>query len=189
MDSSEIEKLQVAAHIADYQAIMTRTTWFMNQQHLSGVAWIALVSFAVSARSSLDSPVLFAWGLLGLSQVAVLIYCFALYEVYSHVHYIQEEVKPRLSKLIQLSTQNFWVYEAQLKNMGKAYSVKFGDMVPAGLSAIGFLATARIRFVSGWTRWDIAGALLNAALWGIAARSTIRIVRIRVKFETAIDRP
>lgn len=181
---NEEEKLLVQAHIADYQVITARISRFMGIQF---VPWPALFAFLVllaTAHTLFDAhrvdwgPAFLAWGAAGAIQIAVLVYYFALFEVYNHVRYVETILKPRLIRLV--GTDEVWSYEGFLKRTGKANSPLLGDIGPA-VPAISSVVVAGIFRIPG-SGWDYIGSALNTALLLIVIASAIRVVNSRRAF-------
>ena len=182
---SDAQKLQAQAYFGEYQAMMTRVNWFMSLQFMPLVPLVGFFSFIAITRSSLD-PILIAWGTVGVSQIAVLIYYFALHEVYNHVLYLETKLKPKVAILLELNTDSFWGWERHLKQFGKAYDPRFGDRVPAILSAIAFL----VAYIIAVTRmpasgWDCLGTVITGSLLYGADVLAKRVEKVRGEFEAA----
>ena len=179
---TEIHKLQAQAYVAEYQAMVTRINWFMSMQF---VPWAPLVTFLalIAATYSYFAPILVAWGAAAMAQVAVLVYYFALFEVYNHVRYIETELKPRMATLLTLETDLFWGYEKFLKRHGKANDPLFSDLWPVALSGIAF-ALAALNRIPG-SGWDYVGSLVTGFLLVLTITSALRVVKTRRAFEGA----
>lgn len=181
---TEILKLQVQAHVADYQVIALRVSRFMSLQF---VPWPTLAAFLtiVAGTQKLFDPILLAWGTAGVVQVAVLTYYFALYEVYNHVRYLETELKPKVAVLLDLNTESFWGYEKYLKKTGKAYAPLFGDVGPAIASLLAVVRAAISRKTESGSGWDQFGLALNVFLLVLTGASVIRVVKVRMGFTVA----
>lgn len=175
--------LLIKAHIAEYQALANRINGFMALQF---VPWPPLVVFltlvATVYKYELFDPTivaLVAWGAVVVVQVAVLVYNFALFEVYNHVRYIETKLKPKVATL--LGTDSFCGYEKYLKETGKVNNPLIGDcgLLVFQLAAI-ILAT-----YCRWTNWsklDSFGLAVNGFVLFFTAYTAIRIVKARKGF-------
>jgi len=183
---SDVQKLQGEAHIAEYQALMTRMSWFMSLQFMPVVPTIAFFSFVALTQKDL-SPLVVAWGAAWVVQVSVLIYYFALHEVYNHALYIEINLKERFSPILQLDTASFWGWERHLKKFGKANDPRFGDLIPASLGALAFLVaaiSAIARCPQSWC-WDCLGfVVVGLSLIGVVMLAT-RVLKVRAELEAA----
>ena len=74
----ELLKLQVQAYLSEYQAMMTRIKWFMSMQFMPVAPLIAFFAFIAIAHNFLNEIVV-VWGAAVVTQIAVLIYYFALH--------------------------------------------------------------------------------------------------------------
>lgn len=177
--SLEQLKLIANAHVADYQVIATRISRFISLQSVPWPVLAAFLTVVYYTRSFLD-PVLVAWGTAGVAQVAVLTYYFALYEVYNHVRYIENELKPNMAKILSLSPDQFWAYEKYLKKTGKANNPLYGDIGPALISFVA-VALAALARIPG-SGLDYIGSILNGLLLVMTITSVIRVVKVRMDF-------
>lgn len=186
---TDAEKAQVQAYVAEYQAIMTRISWFMSMQFVPVGPVVAFLTLIGATHASFD-PILVAWGTAGVAQCAVLTYYFALYEVYNHVRYVETKLKPKLASLLKLETNSFWGYERYLKKFGKVNDPRFGDLLPVIPSALAFILAARTR-IPEWipgSGWDYAGLMLTGILLLRTVVSATRVVKVRRDFEMAMSR-
>jgi hypothetical protein len=179
---TEVLKLVVKAHVADYQVIATRISRFMSLQF---VPWPALAAFLtlVGGTYKFFDPILVAWGTAAIVQVAVLTYYFALYEVYNHVRYVETQLKPKVAELLKLNTDSFWGYEKYLKMTGKATDPLFGDIGPAFASLLAVVLAAVSRIPG--SGWDYLGSVANGVLIVLTITSVIRVVKVRRGFTVA----
>ena len=46
-----------------------------------------------------------------MTQLVILTYYFALYEVYNHVRYVETKLKPKVAELLELNPDSLWGYE------------------------------------------------------------------------------
>jgi hypothetical protein len=116
----------VNAHIAEYEALMSRNTYWITIQFstapaialyftLLATAWNAISYFHVVEAIALKKLVLWI-GILGAECFVVAGY-MCLYEIYNNVRYVESCLRPELDKL--LANHNYWMYEKYLaKNRG-----------------------------------------------------------------------
>ena len=174
---SEQQRLVVQAHVADYQVVTVRISRFISLQFVPWPALAAFLTVAYYTHTFFD-PVLVAWGTAAGAQIAVLVYYFALYEVYNHVRYIENELKPNMAKALSLNPDQFWGYERYLKKTGKANSALWGDITPAAISFLAVIIAALFRIPGSGA--DYIGSILNAVLLVVTVTSVIRAVKVRL---------
>jgi hypothetical protein len=161
VDNAEREKLQAQAYFAEYQAMMTRMNFFMSLQFTLWaplVAFLTLVFGAYAAPLSTDIKSALFWGAAVVTQLVVLVYCFALHEVYNHAFYIETRLKPQVAELLDLARESFWAWERHLAAEGKANNPGFGDFLPDAISGLALI----VAFVTAG--WNWLGVLATSAL-------------------------
>jgi hypothetical protein len=182
----ELHKLQVQAYVAEYQAMMTRMTWFMSMQFVLSPPSVAALLSSIAAGNHKLIP--FLWVAIPVFQFTPLIYYFALHEVYNHALYIETILKPKIGTLLHLDTGSFWGWEKHLKKYGKAHNPLFGDLVPAALSGIGYVVTTIIAVTGTQTFWwNCLVIVITGTLWVGASVLGNRVVKARKDLETAIS--
>jgi hypothetical protein len=148
------------------------------------VAFLAIVA-AAAAHGQFDSRLL-AWVTADWLAVTSFIYYFALHEVYNHVRYVEIKLKPRVARILQLSTRSFWAWETHLKQLGKSNSPLVGDLAPAAVAAIAFVAAAGFAFTTAPDDWRNWIGVLASAPFVIASIAFARgVVSVRHEFEAA----
>lgn len=181
------KQLQVQAYVGEYQALMTRNNWFMSLQFMPLVPLVGFFSFIVLAHTYLAlNFILVAWAAAAVTQIAVLIYYFALHEVYNHALYLEKTLKPRVAVLLQLNTDSFWGWEGHLKQFGKAYDPRFSDRMPVVFSAIAFFVPIVIAITSmRASGWSYLGTVPTGILLYVAVVSSNRVVKVYRELEAA----
>ena len=173
--SDEQKKLQLQAYVAEYQAMMSRTTWFMS---LEFSALLPIIGFFTAYRYI--DPNLVAWWLALTVQSTLLVYCFALHEVFNNVLYIEAKLKPKVSVLLKLSANQFWGWERHLKQSGKANDPGIFDKIPATISVFAFLAASFVAVYKAYpSGWDCLGAVVSGCLSINAVGIARRIGKVR----------
>jgi len=183
---SDAATLLVHAHLAEYQTITARISRFMS---LQAVPWPALVAFltivTIAYEKGLFDPAfiaLVAWGAAFVAQLAVQTYYFALYEVYNHVRYVENELRPKLAAL--LGTGSFWGYEGYLKKTGKANNPLLGDLGPAAISIAAIILASALRWKS-WAASDFLGLAINGLFLTVTGLTASHVVKVRKDFAEA----
>jgi hypothetical protein len=179
---TEVLKLVVQAHIADYQVIASRISRFTSLQFIPVPALGAFLTVVVGTHKLFD-PILVAWGTAGVVQFGVLTYYFALYEVYNHVRYLETKLKPMVANLLKVEPESFWGYEKYLKKTGKGNDPLFGDVGPVFVSFLAVLLAALSRIPP--SGWDYFGSVVNGFLLILNVTSVIRVVKVRRGFTVA----
>ncbi len=177
---SDTGKALIQVHSSEYSAMVTRINRFMSLQFVVWPVLIGALTFIWTEHSKGNLPaVLVAWGSVFAVQFASQNYNFALYEVYNHVRYIEQVLRPRVVAL--LHTDAVWEYERYLNRTGKAHSAWIGDVAPA----VGSLATLLLSAYWRWNDWEVSdfwGFALNGLLLIQVSLTACRIVMVRKDF-------
>jgi hypothetical protein len=187
-DQSSVQNsvsIQVQLHIAEYQALTTRATYFIT---LMGSVWpVLLIFFGLILQGQLWNilpPALLIWGSGVIIQISLFVWAQLLFEQYMIVRYTESELRRRVAAI--LGNSAFWEYEQFLtRQRGKVstwweFSICGGIMV-----AIGWTATFRWRVLG--SKWDLIGIVANGLLAVIHIVRTVDIVRTRRGWERCED--
>jgi hypothetical protein len=180
---SDTEKVLVQLHSTEYQAIVTRISRFISLQFVVGpvlVAFLTLVATGYQHEIEIFSPFVVAWGCALATQLAVQTYYFALYEVYNHVRYVENDLRPKVERL--LGTDLFWGYERYLTRTGKAYNPLIGDVGPAIFSLAAFALPALWRW-DNCSGWDVLGLAVDGIFLILISVTVCNVVKVRVDFQ------
>jgi len=181
---SDALKLLVQAHFTEYQAIVARISRFVSLQFVVWPVWVAfLILVATRYETKKLSPILFAWGSVLATQCAVQIYNFALYEVYNHVRYIENALRPKVATL--LGTDSFWGYERYLNKTGKANHPLIGDIAPT-VGSLAMIGLATLWRWHSWSKWDFLSLAIIAIVFNVIRLSAFRIVKVRAEFSNTV---
>ena len=175
-----IEK-QIDLHIAEYNTLTNRCTYFINIQNIlitALIAWIILIGTVWSSKFEC----LLMWGLLIGSQIIAIINASIAYENYNIIRYIESELKPKISKLIR--NENFWNYELYLIKQRRTikYENKWliiFDYLPVILLLFEMIIITILRFCH-WHYWDCLGVILNSILFVAIISKTIQTSKLRI---------
>src|ERR1017187_2268802 len=143
-------------HLAEYNALTMRNTYWITLQYAGYAIAGAYVGFAVQARNTVPfdtlwwgsamGPFLLGWGILQIQ-----------YEIFNNVEYMETRLKPKIMKLV--GGQACWDYEpflAQRRAQGFVrFEWKYGLLVVFIFVLI--LIAALIIWtieIGPWTRWD-----------------------------------
>jgi hypothetical protein len=176
----------VQALLAEYQAMTSRIVLFMTIQTVPWPVLAAYLGAVVTAYFNglfTHVPVaLVAWGTVLVTQFAVHAYYYALFEVYNHVRYVEQQLKPQMAKL--LGTDSFWGYEHYLNKTGKASSAKLNDVAFAFIS-VGVMASVWNWRWATWGGGDTWGAAINGLFLVLTLWSVIRTLIVQKAVATA----
>ena len=190
---SRAHLLQV--YVADYNAMATRINTFMALQFVPWpplVVVLGLVVNAFNTRTSSTSVSAFdpdttsfvVWLTVMAVHAAVYVYLFSLYEVYNHSRYVETELRPKLSEIINI--QPNWGYERFLIKTGKANKPQSGDSGVLVLPIVAILFAFYQRATSELSWMDLLFFLNIWALWN-ARQMVYRVFAARERMFRAID--
>jgi hypothetical protein len=140
-DLSETDKLIVQAHYYEYQSSQNRITRFFTLQFSVWPILIAFLTFLFGIADKHPSgnfiPILIWLGIFA-TLFTTQFYYFSLHEVYNHVGYIENFLRPKVSTYLRRNS--FWGWERHLKKFGKANPPVMGDWGPIFIPifALGF---------------------------------------------------
>lgn len=188
-----ISKRRLDLHLAEYNALTMRNTYWITLQYAVYAIAGAYVGLAFQARSTVPFDTLL-WG----SAMVLLLLAWGLlqiqYEIFSNVEYLETKLKPKILELIP--GHRCWDYESFLAERRSSGFVRFEwkyGLLLVFLFAMILIAALIIWTIhlGPWTRWDTAwlcadlyvGALVfgrvlsNAAVRGRMIAPEMRIVR------------
>ena len=153
---SGLAKRCLDVHLAEYNALTMRNTYWITLQYAVYAIAGAYVGFAVQARNTVPFDTLM-WG----SAMVLLLLGWGIlqiqYEIFNNVEYMGTRLKPKIMKLV--GGQTCWDYEpflAQRRATGFVrFEWKYGLLVifVFALILIGALIIWTIE-IGPWTRWD-----------------------------------
>lgn len=183
----ETQRLQLQAYLGEYQAMMARVNFFMSLQFMPVAPLVAFLAAVAVAHKYLELHiVLLVWVSAGVTQIAILVYYFALHEVYNHVQYLETKLRPRVAALLLLRVDTLWGWERHLKKSGKAYGAWVGDVAPAIFSAVAFAVSTAVALLSEpASLWNCLAVLFTGGLLFGAALLSRRVMKVRHDFEAA----
>lgn len=178
---AKINELEIDLHIAEYNALTTRTTYFINFQFIlltALFAWIILIASVWDSKF----VIIFSWGLLLGAQVIAIINAFITHEYYTIIKYIESDLKPKVIKLIK--NNSFWGYELFLINeRGKKNSKNwrlFFEFLAVIFSGVVIIAIFIYRF-HDWIFGDSIGLFFNLILLVIQFILTYQSESLRLR--------
>jgi hypothetical protein len=173
----------VQLHIAEYQALTTRSTYWITIQ-MSVWALVLIYLTLVTSIWSKDSSHarLLVWGSGIVIQLCLAGWYYAGNETYRNVFYIEHELRSLIQTVI--GPQNFWKYEAFLAKRSGRKPV-WSDTAPCIFLVLGFGTVVCIRRpFSGAELW---GFLLNMALTVHVIRQAYILVIARRRFQALVS--
>ncbi len=175
----------VSAHIAEYEALMTRNTYWVTIQFstapaiaiyftLLATAWSTISIVQPAKAADLQRSILWI-GILG-AELFVIAGYMCVYEIYNNVRYVESHLRPELDKL--LSNQNYWMYEKYLaKHRGFGALANEWWAIILTLAALLFVAL----YARPWSKidfgWFLASLFASAAM--VARGVEISKIRLR----------
>lgn len=173
---------EIDLHIAEYNALTTRSTYFINIQFVlltALIAWIIVIGNIWNTKLEY----LLNWLLLIGAQILGIINANLAWENYCIIRYTERELKPKIIDLIKKET--FWGYETYLVKLRDTKQTKisliFMDFLWTLMAGVIIIATAIYRF-NNWIEWDWLGIILNFLLFVALFMKTYQTVKLRLNF-------
>jgi len=174
-----IDNKEIELHIAEYEALINRATYYINIQFIllsALIAWIVVIGQIW--KTNLEY--ILNWALIIGAQIIAIINANMLWENYCIISYIETELKPEIQKIINKKT--FWGYEVFLSKLRKTKTakntMKFMDFIGSLIALIIIIATIIYRFPN-WVVWDWFGLILNLLLFVALFMKTNQTVMLR----------
>ena len=175
----------VSAHIAEYEALMTRNTYWITIQFSTAPAiaiyftlltaiWNVISFLRLADGVALQKLVLWI-GILGAECFVIAGY-MCLYEIYNNVRYIESHLRPELDKL--LPNQNYWMYERFLaKHRGLGALLNEWWIVVLVFAALLLVAL----YARPWGKSDFFLCLASIAVSGGIIMRATEVSKIRLR--------
>ena len=192
-------QLLTQLHIAEYQALTTRATYFITI--MAGmfplfILYLAVVSQLIKPANGAFTDAFirlltvptgvraaFVWGNFFIFQVIVTALEHLLLEQYGIVLYLESRVRPLLQQLV--GKGEFWNYEA-FQTQAKRTS-RFGEVANPIVVCVSLLAV--IWKLPNFLRSDYVGMTANLFLLAWLIFVTVEVVRTRHEWERIVQRP
>src|ERR1035437_1582577 len=178
---TEDDKKVIDLHIAEYNALTTRATYFTNIQSILLTVFIAWV-VVMGNLWDLKSENIVSWGLILGAQLIAFINANFTDGYYTIVAYIENDLKPKIRELIK--KDDFWGYEPYLvKKRSKKYKNKAMvgfEFSVVTLSLFVIIINAAYRFPNK-DQWDWIGCILNFTLLIFIFLKTYNTVKVRLR--------
>jgi hypothetical protein len=180
------KSLIVDAHVAEYEALMTRNTYWVTIQFSTAPAiaiYFTLLAAILSAlgivqpagAAALQKSILWV-AVLG-AELFVIAGYMCLYEIYNNVRYVESHLRPEMDKL--LPNQNYWKYEDYIaKHRGFGALLNEWWAIVAVFGALVFVAVhARSSWNSSDSWWFAASLAVSTAM--VARALEVSKMRLR----------
>lgn len=167
----------IQLHIAEYQTLTTRNTYWITLQYALWPLLLLILGFLAQVRNTF-SPQAFVWSAAFAINIIVLAHYSALYEQYNNIRYIERELRPLLEDLV--GKHPFWKYEPYVNDHRGLHPV-WWECSPTLLS-FGALVLAWSVRVHCWSTGDYFGLILNGAAVLFIARKALVVVKTRKEF-------
>jgi hypothetical protein len=177
--------LIVDAHIAEYEALMTRNTYWVTIQFSTAPAiaiYFTLLAVILSAlgivqpagAAALQKSILWV-AVLG-AELFVIAGYMCLYEIYNNVRYVESHLRPEMDKL--LPNQNYWKYENYLaKHRGFGALLNEWWAIGAVFAALVFVA---IHARASWNKSDSWWFVASLAVSGAMVARALEVSKMRL---------
>ena len=168
----------IQLHIAEYNALTTRASYWMVMQFsllAAGPAMGVLAYYLYQVTGSMRTKVLILWMTLAVLQLVAMLWANMMLEQFALVKYIECYLAPQIRKTI--ASESFWLYETYLlKNRPLNPALGNYSMAGAALAAIAILFLVR---VAEFSRWDAVGSTTNILLLTVLCVLSHQIGRIQ----------
>ena len=156
ISSDKIVELEIQLHIAEYNALTTRCTYFTNIQNIVVSVLVIWITAMIGIWISKPSYFVF-WGSILGAQAFGIISAVLLYEEYNIIRYLESKLKPIIETLT--NKRSFWGYQpfliTQRKNTYKIW--EFSSVIVTGIVILGIT----IMRIPSWILGDYFGITLN----------------------------
>lgn len=169
----DLNRIEIDLHIAEYNALTTRCTYFTNIQNL--VLSVLVIWLTVMIGLWIKNPTYYiSWGTILGSQIFGVISAVLLYEEYNIIRYLESELIPKIETLIP--KKQFWQYQTFLITQRKeSYKIwEFGTVIFTVMIIIG-ISLSRIP----WELGDLFGLILNLLALFVFTSKTYSAAKIR----------
>ena len=178
-DTSE-DKL-INLHIAEYQALTTRASYWIVLQ--VGLLPIIPIYLAMAAQVWQYGPVLkeiVIWSTLAGMQITGIVWAQTVVEQYGLVRYVECYLRPLAEEVVH--TKLFWGYEPYLIKR-RTIPTSFAEPAVAVISSALLIITCVSRYsMHSWLKlswWDACGFVVNLALLYLLWRRRLEAGEIR----------
>jgi hypothetical protein len=112
----------VQLHVAEYEALMTRITyWILIQYSVGGAIAVSLLSFFLGQPQFPAVSGIKIWTIVVTTEIFFGAYYYSLFEMMTHSDYIENTLVKRLRDLKYFQGKEFWEYERHRKR-NRVYS-------------------------------------------------------------------
>lgn len=180
--STRRKELEIQLHLAEYNALTTRCTYFTNIQNVLLTAVVIWVTGGLLVSWNYQPAFIFRWGILFGMQIIGIISALLFYEENKIIRYLESELKPTIKRLI--GSGHFWKYQIFI---AKQRSDKFVIWEYSGVIIGGaVVAVIAITRLSNWEIEDFVGLSCNIILLVIYMVMTSYAVKTRKQFWKAL---
>lgn len=168
-----LEQMELDLHIAEYNALTTRCTYFTNIQNV--VLSVLVIWTTVMIGLWIEKPTyIISWGTILGAQAFGIISAVLLYEEYNIIRYLESVLKPLIDSLIH--KEQFWGYQSFLiTQRKKSYKIwEFSTVILTG-----FIITAVAVTRIPWEWGDLLGFILNVFALYVFGSKTYSSAKIR----------
>jgi hypothetical protein len=164
------------AHLYEYQALTTRCTYLITMQYAFWPIALALFALLGPLWDKHSHPLL-EWGALLLGEILSLGFYFTTCELYTHILYVEHQLKPKVVRIAGESSVFQW--EPWLASRPERNPAWWECWVSVFVGlAICLIAFARYP----WTCADWAALLFSGIGFALIIRLNFTLVRLRHQF-------
>jgi hypothetical protein len=163
-------KATLEVHLAEYQAVTTRTSYWITLQYVIYSIAAAYVGWAAGVWGKLDK-IAFVWGTAIVLLLLAWAWFQAAWEVLNNAVYMEERLRIKVKRVLGESV-SFWGYEPYLTTVRSSGYARFEAKYALSGLFIFTIAALLWLLVSGsherqWTRGDGFWVLVNLYLAGV----------------------
>lgn len=175
-NSSDSDVLLIQLHVAEYQALTTRATYFITL--MSGVWPLVILFIALTGQvwRSFPRPILL-WGSGIALQTMLIFWAQFLIEQYQIVRYVEAQLRPLIQPIV--GDALFWQYEPWLAKKRNKGPISWEYSVALGVTLLMIVA---IVISLPFSAWDYSGLTINLGFLCAVVLKTLTAIKTRRRF-------
>ncbi len=158
--TARYKEIEIQLHLAEYNALTTRCTYFTNIQNVLLTAVVIWVTGGLLVSWNHEPIFVFRWGILFGMQVIGIISAQLFYEENKIIRYLESELKPTI--IHSIGSDRFWKYQLFVaKQRSNKYVIwEYSGVIIAAI-VVALIAVTRL---SKWEIGDFIGLFCNIVL-------------------------
>lgn len=172
--ASELTTRQLETHLAEYNALTSRLTYWITLQYVTYAIAGAAIGVIAGAWGHVDAKQL-AWASILVQLCILWALAQTIFEIFTYVSYIERHLRFKLKPLLECNS--FWRFERYLKALRRtrfiSYEQKFG-LFPLFASGILLAILVIVRSVLGSGRVPVSDFLWFGCCAYVAALTFLK---------------